>query len=255
MQARSMLFFLLAAGAALAADPAYLGKWKFNPTKSDYAGTTLTFAALPSGEWECGFTGQTYRFKMDGKEYPVLGQTAAWKAIDGSTWQTAWKANGRDIGTDTVKLGADGSTLTITTKGVKPNGDPIGETDSYQRVSGGPGLVGTWKTTTVKDTSPGTVEFAASGSDGLTFRSLSNQYSCDFKLDGKDYPCSGGVIPPGWTVAGARTGTRSLDLTLKKDGKVTIKRSYTVAADGKTMTQIASAPGTNEKMKVVYDRQ
>ena len=165
------------------------------------------------------------------------------------------KSNGRDVGTDTVKLGADGRTLTISTKGVKPNGDPIDETDSYQRVSGGPGLAGSWKTTAVKNTSPGTVEFIASGSDGLTFRSLAMQYSCDFKLDGNDYPCSRGVIPAGWTVAGGRTEARSLDLTLKKDGKVVIKRSYTVAADGKTMVQIASAPGTNEKIKVVYDRQ
>jgi len=255
MQTRSVLFFLLAAVTVLAADPAYVGKWKSNPDKSDFTGTTLTFTSLPSGEWECATTGQSYRFKMDGKEYPFLGQTAAWNAIDATTWQTAWKSNGRDVGTDTVKVGADGRTLTIATKGVKPNGDPIDETDSYQRVSGGPGLAGTWKTTAVKDTSPGTVELVASGSGGLTFRSLSNQYSCDFKLDGKDYPCAGVVIPPGWTVAGASSGARSLDLTLKKDGKVVIKRSYTVAADGKTMTQIASTPGTNEKMKIVYDRQ
>jgi hypothetical protein len=31
--------------------------------------------------------------------------------------------------------------------------------------------------------------------------------------------------------------------------------SYTDAADGNTMTQIASAPATNEKIKNVSDRQ
>lgn len=255
MQTRIALFFLLTAGAVLAADPPYVGKWKLNPAKNDFAGTTLTFASLPSGEWESSVYGQTYRFKMDGKEYSFLGETAAWKAIDPSAWQTVWKSNRKDVGTDTVKLSADGRMLTITRKGVKPNGDPIDETDSYQRVSGGPGLAGTWKTIVVKETSSGTVEFVASANDRLIFRSLAYGYSCDFKLDGKDYSCAGGVLPPRWTVAGSRIGARSLYLTLKKDGKVFNKRSYMVAADGKSMTAIETTPSTNKKIEVVYDLQ
>ena len=63
------------------------------------------------------------------------------------------------------------------------------------------------------------------------------------------------MLPPGWTVAATEQGARSFDLTLRKGGKPVYKRPYTVAADGKTMTQIASAPGINEGIKIVYARQ
>jgi hypothetical protein len=79
--------------------------------------------------------------------------------------------------------------------------------------------------------------------------------TCDGKLDGKDYPCTGPTLPPGWTVAMTKAGARSLALSVKKDGKPFYKVTYTVAADGKTMTEVGGATATNETVKIVYDRQ
>jgi hypothetical protein len=95
----------------------------------------------PSGEWQFTADGQSYKFKMDSNDYPDgLGNTAAWKSIDASTWQTTLKLNGKTLSTDTLRLGTDGI-LTVSTKGTKPNGEAINDTITLQRVSGGPGKV------------------------------------------------------------------------------------------------------------------
>jgi hypothetical protein len=200
--------------------------------------------------------GMSYQFKMDGKDYPDgLGDTASWKSIGANTWQTTWKLNGRVLTTDSLMLGTDGKSLTVNSKGTKPNGDAIDDTTTFQRVSGGPGLAGKWQTRNVKSSSPAVVEFASSGSDRLSFRLVDMGLACDSKLDGKDYPCTGPTLPPGWTVAMNKAEARSLDLLVKKDGKPFFKVTYTVAADGKSMTETGGATATNEKIKIVYDRQ
>src|SRR6266566_2960192 len=184
MSTRSLFLCAVVAAAALAASSLpYAGKWKMNPAKSDFAGTTTTFESLPSGEWRSTADGQSYKFKMDGKDYPDgLGDTAAWKSIDANTWQTTWKLNGKVLSTDTLKTGTDGS-LIVSNRGTKPNGEPIDSTTTFQRVSGGPGLAGKWKTTTVKSGSPTVMELVPSGSDSLTFKEPAIGLTCDGKLD------------------------------------------------------------------------
>src|SRR5689334_4796988 len=155
MVARLFLCAFAAASVLNAADLPYAGKWKMNPAKSDFGGTTFTYTSLPSGEWEYSADGQTYKFRMDQKDYPDgMGSTASWKPLDAATWQTVWKLNGKLLFTDTLKLTADAKNLTINTKGTKPNGNPIDTTTAAQRISGGPGLAGKWKTSNVKTSSP-----------------------------------------------------------------------------------------------------
>jgi hypothetical protein len=240
----------------VAAQPPYAGKWKMNPAKSDFGQTTIAYEQTPSGEMQATAAGQTYKFKMDGKDYPaVFGADAAWTSLSPTSWQTIWKLNGKVLSTDTLTLSADGKTLTVTTKGTKPNGETIDDTVVSERISGGPGLTGKWKTKNIKSSSPNVMEFAPSGTDGLTFKIVDMQLSCDTKLDGKDHPCSGPTLGPGWTVAFANKGARALDMTIKNNGKVLFNMSYTVSADGKTLTEHGTATGTNEKTTVVYDRQ
>jgi hypothetical protein len=115
-----LLCILTLATALCAADLPYAGKWKMNPAKSDFGATTVTFTSLPSGEWESTSDGQTYKFRMDEKDYPdAFGNVANWKSIDPNTWQLTTKLNGNVITTDTLKVSGD--SLTITTRGTKPN--------------------------------------------------------------------------------------------------------------------------------------
>jgi hypothetical protein len=249
--------FIAAAVTALgAADPPYAGKWKMNPAKSDFGETTVTYAQLASGEMQSTAEGQSYKFSLDGKDSPApFDSTAAWSSLSTNSWQTIWKLNGKVLTTDTLTLSTDGKTLTVHSKGTKPNGEPIDTTVVSERVSGGPGLAGKWKTKNLKSNSPSVLELTPSGSDGLTFKIVDMGLVCDSKLDGKDYPCTGPTLSAGWTIALASAGPRSFDMTVKNNGKLLYKVAYTVSADGKTLTETGSSTATNEKVKVVYDRQ
>jgi hypothetical protein len=252
MKARFVLLCTFVA-AALAADLPYVGKWKTNLAKSDFGQTTVTIESLPGGEWQSTAFGVTYKFKMDGKDYPDgMGGMMAWKEVDGHTWETVAKANDKVTETDTFKVGSDGKTLTQMSKMMKADGGSLDGTTVYERVSGGPSLAGKWKTKKVSGGS-GTMEFVASAPNGLRYSDLDMGMSCDMKLDGKDYPCNGPTIPPGFTSA-VKASPKALDLTVKKDGKPFFNATYTVAPDGKTMTEMGAPATGGEKFKIVFDR-
>jgi hypothetical protein len=253
---------LLASGIApaaqldKAADLPYAGKWKLNVAKSDFGETTVTFAQTASGEMQFTAAGQSYTFRMDGKDYPGLfGRTATWKQIDANTWETANKQDGKLLSTETTKLSADGKTLSINAKGPKPAGGTFDQTIVYERVSGGPGLVGKWKTKNVETSAPTVLELTPSGSDGLTVNIPDFKITSEVKFDGKDYPAVGPGVPPGLTLAIQKAGPRSFDMTEKQNGKPLFKLSFTVSADGKTLTETGGPIGVSEKFKAVYDRQ
>ncbi len=62
------LSLVLGAAALAAADAPYAGKWKLNATKSDFGSFTLTYAQLPSREMQATLEGQSYTFKMEGRQ-------------------------------------------------------------------------------------------------------------------------------------------------------------------------------------------
>jgi hypothetical protein len=253
---QTIVLILTAAATLAGADLPYAGKWKMNPAKSDFGETTVTFTDLGSGEMQILMDGQSYKFKLDGKDYPAFfGQTAAWKQVDANSWQAVNKLNGTLISTDTDKLSADGKTLTYNTKGPKPEGGTMDETIVFDRAGGGPGLAGKWKAKNYKSTSPETMELAASGDDGLKLTIVDFKLTCDSKFDGKDYPCTGPTIAQGWTMSVKKNGPRSIEIVDKRDGKPLYQMTMTVSADGKTLTEAGGAVGVNEKIKAVYDRQ
>lgn len=254
MMLRRLAVFCAIAAWAFAADAAYFGTWKANMAKSQLSGTSVTYQKLASDQWQATADGVSYKFKMDGNEYPDnMGEMTAWKNIDANTWQVIWKVNGKLASTDTLTLGVDGL-LTISSKGTKANGEPLDETAVLQRVSGGPGLAGKWKIKSVQSGAPEVMQLIATGGDGLTYK---NNFGveCPGKLDGKDYPCTGPLTPSGWTSAMAKSGANSITITIKKDGKALYRYTDSVSADGKTLTSTGGALATKEPTKMVYDRQ
>ena len=76
------------------------------------------------------------------------------------------------------------------------------------------------------------------------------------KFDGKDYSVAGD--PNGDTRSYRKVDDRTLEVTVKKNGKVTVTSRTVVSADGKTHT--ANVTGTTPNGKkfknvVIYDRQ
>ena len=75
------------------------------------------------------------------------------------------------------------------------------------------------------------------------------------KMDGKDYPVEGDATS---TRAYKRVDAHTLDVTLKKDGKVVGTVHIVEAADGKTRTVTSSgtdAKGNKVTSTMLYDRQ
>jgi len=116
-------------------------------------------------------------------------------------------------------------------------------------------LIGVWKVNLAKSTfSPGpppksqTRTYTQNG-DGLKLvqtgvnadgsASVPGSYAAHF--DGKDYPMAGNTNIDMITITMADAST--LDTTMKKNGKVTGTRRFTVSKDGKTMTSLQG--GTN----------
>jgi len=247
---------MCACALSAAADAPYAGKWKMNVAKSDFGDTTVTYEQLSGGEMKATLDGQSYTFKTDGRDTMTpWGVTFAWKAVDASTWETTEKANGKVTSTATLKLSPNGKTLTVDSKRVKADGGTSIDSMSFQRVSGGPGLPGKWKTKNLKTSSPQTMNLTQTGADDLAVAFGNEGGVCDARFDGKDHPATGPVWPAGWTCSVARNGVRGFDLTWKRDGKELYKSTLVVSADGKTLTETGSAAGVNEKVKVVYDRQ
>jgi hypothetical protein len=76
------------------------------------------------------------------------------------------------------------------------------------------------------------------------------------KFDGKDYPVTGD--PASDARSYKRINDRTLEMTVKKDGKVTISGRIVVSADGKTRTVTVDgtdAEGKKFQRKVLYDKQ
>lgn len=250
-----LVALLMATGLAAAENP-LAGTWKLNPAKSKFTGDTMKFERTSSGEIHWSGAGLAYTFKIDGKEYPgPVGGLLAWKQVDDHTWETTYKLKGTLTNTDTSKVSSDGKTMTITSRGTKPNGESFEDTSVYTRMSGDSGLFGTWKSKEVKISSPGAMKFTPSGDDGMVWEIVDFKGTCNAKFDGKDYPCTGPTVPAGFTMALKRTGPRSFEWTDKQNGKPLFRGTYTVSPDGRTLTDVARPVAVNEPYTAVYERQ
>ena len=252
---RSFFCAIITVIALAAAERPYAGKWKINPDKSDFTRTLLVFENLPSGEWKIENGAMSYRFKIDGSEYPDgFGGTVSWRSVDPETWESVWKVNGKIVSTDMFKLSAGGNALTTHTAGTKANGETTNDVVEHRRVSGGPGLVGSWRISAWKPSAPRIMEFVASGENGLAIKDTDPAMVCETKLDGGDYPCAGPMLPVGWTMATSSGSHGSLIIHTKKDGKPVGISSIIVSEDGKSLTETISPSGSNP-YKMVFDRQ
>ena len=128
--------------------------------------------------------------------------------------------------------------------------------------------MGTWKLSEAKSKiSPGTaknytVVYAAAGDsvkitvDGVDAAGKPTHNEWTGKFDGKDYPVIGD--PASDMRSYTRVNASTLDITVKKGGKVTVTGSVAVAADGKSRTLTIN--GTDAKGKkytntAIYDKK
>ena len=128
--------------------------------------------------------------------------------------------------------------------------------------------IGTWKLNEAKSKmAPGApknhkVVYAAAGDsikvtvDGTDADGKATHNEWTGKFDGKDYPVTGDAMSDSRSYK--QVDDRTVELTVKKDGKTVVTGKIVVSADGKTRTVTTS--GTNakgEKLEnvAVYDKQ
>lgn len=247
---------VLASSVAAQSGPAYVGKWKLNTAKSDFGQLTATYEAMPGGGFKATMDGVSYTFTVDGKEAPTpWGTMSSWKAMNATTWEAVNKVNGKLFSTDTVRLSADGKTMTVESKMTQPTGGTSTSTMTFQRVSGGPGLVGTWKAAKMSSTSAAILEIAVKGADGIVLKFLEQQATCDGRFDGKPHTATGPIFPAGWTCTFSKNSPNGFSVAFNKDGKPMYSSTFVVSADGKTLTEDGGAVNTKERTKAVYEKQ
>jgi hypothetical protein len=247
--------WIAAVSTAVAQNP-FTGTWKLNQEKSQLAGDTMKFGPAEGGALELTTGGTTYSFLADGNNYRMpSGDLAAWKQTSPDSWTTDYKKiDGKLLSTDTWKLSSDSNNLTVTSSGTKPNGDSFTDTEEYVRTTGTSGLMGSWKSTEVKLSSPSELGIEGSGPDGLLFKIAALKASCVARFDGKEMAVEGPDIPTGLRVSLARTGPYGFRMVQKLNGSVVSTSQYTVSEDGKTMIEVGNAPG-DPPQTMIWEKQ
>lgn len=127
------------------ADP-WIGTWKVNLVKSTYSpgpkptvAGTITVEPSAGGGMKTTIDGTNAQGQpthtetvgtFDGKDNPVKGAqapntTAAYKRIDGRTFEVTGKVDGKPTVTTRVAISADGKTLTATQAGKNAKGERV----------------------------------------------------------------------------------------------------------------------------------
>ncbi len=231
------------------------GTWKLNAAKSNLAGDTMTIEDAGNGALKYTDSDQTYTFKPDGSSITTpMGQDRSFvKGADGSYTSTV-KLHGTLLRTNTWKVAADGNTLTIESKGTKPNGDAFDDFTTYTRTAPGEGIVGGWKSTQVKLSSPNSISIKTDGDD-VTLTISAIKASCQARWDGKDHGCSGPTLVDGLTVALTKTGPTTFKLVEKKKDKMLSILRYRVAKDGQALYMKGTNGEGKEPFTEVWDKQ
>jgi hypothetical protein len=241
------------ASIVAAAGPSFAGTWKLNYAKSQLTGQTATISKSASGGMHFDSEGFAYDFDLNGKEYPTPdGGTVACRAVNATTWECTGRMKGKVLSTSRQTV--NGDLMTTVTDLIKPDGSVTEQTGTSTRISGGPGFLGTWKSTEVKG-APTTIEITIEGQNGITLKFPEGQAVCKGSFDGKDYPLSEAGVVSKETLAFVRTGTNAFKITTKLNGKPLYVDVYTLSANGKTLTDDGNAVSVNEPIKSVYDRQ
>jgi len=140
-------------GIGIAEDNPLIGSWKLNLEKSKYSpgpaprSLTLNFVANGANLTDTaeGIDAQGQATKTvlahiyDGKPHPTTGvpgglyDSSTYTRSDAHTVNFVRSKDGKTVQTGSIVLSADGKTLTVTTEGTGPNGQPIHNVAVYEK--------------------------------------------------------------------------------------------------------------------------
>lgn len=251
----ALILLAVSGGSALAAPSPFAGTWKLDPAKSKFTGDTFTYSKTATGFRYSNGATVAYDITLDGKDHPtIFDRTAAWSSSGKNGWDTVNKAHGVVMSTAHRSLSADGKTMTASYTENRADGSVVHEGDVFTRVSGGPGLAGTWKDTSAKVSSD-LMNISVPGAGRFAIAYPTDKSSIVGKTDGSPSPAIGPQVPPGATFHLKAMSGNHWQLYGSLKGKTYFTGDMTVSADGKTLTRTTWIPGkATEKTVEVYDR-
>lgn len=244
----------LTGATARAADDSFVGKWKFNPEKSQMTGLTYKFEDAGDGKYRLSFGDDSETLAFDGKDHATkYGSTWAISKTGDNSWKFTRKREGKVTATEMWTISDD--TFTAVGDNKRPDGSTSHDETKFKRTEGSSGIVGTWETTEVKVGSPTTMEITAWASDGFKIENPTSKEHMEFKLDGKEYADKGPRVPKGMTVSAKKTDDHNIELTFKLKDKNMEKDRWELSSDGKTITNTITFPGQSKNEVDVFDRK
>jgi hypothetical protein len=212
------------------------GSWKMDPSSIMYSGPTFTIATDADGYT---FTrgGKTEPKRIcDGK--PHTDSEGVTTTCSGSgPYQVESTKSGQPDVKSTITLSKDGNTLTRKSLVSPPGGTPFTVTTTSKRVSGGPGISGTWKEVHFGESSEtGMLTIAITG-NSVAFKESDIDKPVVCKLDGTEVKVRGTS-----TMAVKQEGTHTLKVTYRADGKIRRENTFELSPDGKTIKETDVTP-------------
>lgn len=260
MAKRMLLTAVLAASAAVAsgAESPWSGTWKLDAAQSHLAGDTFEISKGPGSMLHYSDGVIAYDFGMDGKGYKAAyDRTATWTQSGPNAWTEVYRRDGKTIVTLQRALSADGKSQTLHYTGTRPDGTPLDDEDVYARVSGGPGLLGKWKSVKVGSSgAPQTFIISSPAPGVLHYEVPDLQAHAEGAADGTDRPLTGGNTPAGMTIGFKLVTPTQVKYVIKFNGKEDSEGVQTLAANERSFTDVSwSAGKEDEKTTSLYVRQ
>jgi hypothetical protein len=232
------------------------GNWKLIPSNSSVPGPSFTITLTPAGEYQTDNGTYSYRYRCDGKEYPMApGYTTSCKRTGAFVIDSTTKKNGAVVTTAHWELSADEASLRIKLIAGQSQRPLKTKEVVYERVSGSAGFIGGWRELNRLQTQPQLLALMLHGRDLHYAFPKEGQY-VDLTLDGPDGAWQGPSVPPGITVAIKTLDHDELLVLRKLNGQVVNQGSMRISPDGHTLVEEFWSPDRpNLKTILVYEKQ
>ena len=221
--------------AAQTATLPFLGRWKFNPAKSDLQTTRLVFTQAASGEMTMTMAGDQLHLPHRRDRTALAARVH--RDLDAD--RPPHLENRLPVGQNRQQhrqLHAVGGRQDADDEDRLPGAEALRADDCLLARVRRTGLAGVWLTKTVQTESL----LEMSSADGKTVNVSWPSFggSAVLSTDGREAPLTGPptAVPPGMTASLKTTGPRTFDLAMKLKGVNVTTGHFTVAADGKSMT-------------------
>jgi hypothetical protein len=255
--ALALVLFAVGGSAASAADSPFAGTWKLNVGKSKLAGDTFSYTATATGFQYSNGSTVKFDFATDGKDYPATpGRTVSWTKNGENTWDSVYKdSQGTVLSKVHRVLSADGKTMTVSTTDYHADGTTSEDKVVRARVSGGPGLAGTWKEVKVSPAADTTI-ISVPSAGRIKYEFPRDKQFVEGPVDGTASRVQGQSVPEGATVAFSQKASNELEWSYAVKGTVMQQGEDAVSSDGRSLTSVNWVPGKeSEKTIQVYDKQ